>query len=234
MELRCNNMRLLSLFLLTITLTAADNTAWRPLFDGKSSDGWVEVTGKPFPPNSWTIEDGCLKTVVRPGGMQDIRTLEKYRSFDLEFDWKVLENGNSGVKYLIQHIDEWTNAQGRQARARGLEYQIADNKGPDAVEPQRSAASLYSAIAPSPKTDPAVGSFNHSRILLQGEHVEHWLNGVRVVSFDLSQPEARKVFVGLRKKGEDDSTPVQRETWISLQNHGTEAWFKNLKIRRLD
>jgi Domain of Unknown Function (DUF1080) len=233
-------MRLISLLWLAASstfiaaLSAADSPGWHSLFDGKTSDGWLEVTGKPFPPNSWTIEDGCLKTVVKPGGAQDIRTVEKYRSFDLEFDWKVLENGNSGVKYLIQHIDEWTNQQGRQARARGLEYQIADNKGPDAVEPQRSAASLYSAIAPSPKSDPPVGAFNHSRILVNGDHVEHWLNGVRVVSFELGQPEAQKVFVGLRKKGEDASTPVQRETWISLQNHGTEAWFKNIKIRRLE
>jgi len=231
MELRCNDMRLL-LVLLCLPLAAAD--AWRPLFDGQSTQGWVEVTGKPVPANSWTIEDGCLKTAVRPGGAQDIRTIESFRNFDLEFDWKVLANGNSGVKYLLQHIDEWNNAQGRQARARGLEYQLADNAGPDAVEPNRSTASLYSAIAPSPRAAPAVGAFNHARILVNGDHLEHWLNGVRVVSFDLTQPEAQKVFAGLRKKGEDASTPIQRETPISLQNHGTAAWFKNLKIRRLD
>jgi hypothetical protein len=218
-------------------LTAADNQlteqeraqGWRLLFDGKSSDGWVEVTGKPFSPNSWTIDDGCLKTLVRPGGSQDIRTVDSFRSFDLQFDWKVLENGNSGVKYLLQHIDEWNNKLGRQARARGLEYQLADNSGPDAVEPARSTGSLYSAIAPSPKTAPAVGAFNHSRIIVDGDRVEHWLNGVRVVTFDLSGPDAQKVFETLRAPN-----PVQRETPISLQNHGTEAWFKNLKIRHLN
>jgi hypothetical protein len=235
MELRSNKMAHLVLFLASGVLCfAADDRGWRPLFDGKSADGWVEVTGKPVPPNSWVVVDGCLKTVVSPGGAQDIRTVESFRSFDLEFDWKVLENGNSGVKYLLQHIDEWNNQLGRQARARGLEYQIADNAGPDAVEPIRSAGSLYSSIAPSPKTAPAVGSFNHSRILVQRDHVEHWLNGVRVVSFELTGPAAQKVFVGLRKKGEDGSTPIQRETPISLQNHGTEAWFKNLRIRRLE
>jgi len=224
----------LLLYLIVLPACAADGGGWQSLFDGKSSAGWVEVTGKPFPPNSWTIEDGCLKTVIRPGGAQDIRTVDSYRNFDLEFDWKVLENGNSGVKYLLQHIDEWNNNLGRQARARGLEYQIADNQGPDAVEPNRSAASLYSAIAPSPKTSPAVGAFHHSRILVHQDHVEHWLDGVRVVSFDLVDPDAQKIFAGLRKKDEDASTPIQRTTPISLQNHGTEAWFKNLKIRRLD
>jgi hypothetical protein len=222
-------MRLTILLLLVLSPLIAQS-----LFDGKTTNGWVEVTGKPFPQSSWKIEDGCLKTIVHEGGNQDIRTTESYRSFDLQFDWKVLENGNSGVKYLIQHIDEWTNAQGRQARARGLEYQLADNKGPDAVEPARSAASLYSAIAPKPPTSPAIGAFNHSRILVQGDHVEHWLNGARVVAFDLKGPEAQKVFAGLRKKGEDPSTPIQRETPISLQHHGTEAWFKNISIRRLD
>jgi hypothetical protein len=179
------------------------------------------------------VENGCLKTVVQPGGAQDIRTVEAYRSFDLEWDWKVLENGNSGIKYLVQHIDEWTNQLGRQARARGLEYQLADNRGPDAVDPIRSAGSLYSAIAPSPKSDPVVGEFNHSRIVVRGEHVEHWLNGARVVSFELSGIEAQKVFKTSRTK-EDASAPIARETPISLQNHGTEIWFKNLKIRRLE
>jgi hypothetical protein len=229
MELRYSDAaRTLAGAALAIRLFAAGND-WRPLFDGKSPEGWVEVTGKPFPPNSWTVEDACLKTVVRPGGAQDIRTVDSFRNFDLEFDWKVLENGNSGVKYLVQHIDEWNNKLGRQARARGLEYQLADNNGPDAVEPDRSTGSLYSAIAPSPKSTPAVGAFNHSRILVRGDHVEHWLNGVRLVSFELTGPEAQKVFGTLHAP-----TPIERETPISLQNHGTEAWFKNLKIRRLD
>jgi hypothetical protein len=227
--------------LLVSPLAGADNQlteqetlqGWRLLFDGRSSSGWVEVTGKPFPPNSWTVDDGCLKTLVRPGGAQDIRTVATYGSFDLQFDWKVLANGNSGVKYLVQHIDEWNNQLGRQARARGLEYQIADNAGSDAVEPSRSTASLYSAIAPSPKNAPAVGAFNHSRIIVNGDRVEHWLNGVRVVSFDVNGPEAQKLFLGLRQKDAPGS-PIQRVTLISLQNHGTEAWFKNLKIRRLD
>jgi hypothetical protein len=236
-------MRLLLLLCLSLPpAVAADNQltqaelaeGWRLLFDGKSSDGWLEVTGKPFSPNSWTVEDGCLKTLVRPGGAQDIRTLDRFRNFDLQFDWKVLKDGNSGVKYLLQHIDEWNNQLGRQARARGLEYQLADNAGPDAVEPVRSTASLYSAIAPSPATAPAVGAFNHSRIALRDDHVEHWLNGVRVVAFELTGPGAQKIFQGLRKKDEDPAAPIQRETPISLQNHGTEAWFKNLKIRRLD
>lgn len=231
-------MRPLLLLCLLLPLQAADNQltpqeraqGWRLLFDGHTTEGWVEVTGKAMQPTSWTIDNGCLKTVVTPGGAQDIRTLDSFHDFDLEFDWKVLENGNSGVKYLIQKIDEWNNAKGRQARARGFEYQLADNRGPDAVDPARSTASLYSAIAPSPATRPAVGSFNHSRILVEGDHVEHWLNGVRVVSFDLSSPEAQKI-VAINRAKDDAAKPMKRDTPISLQNHGTECWFKNLRIR---
>src|SRR5271156_3571457 len=106
---------------------------WRLLFDGKTTAGWEEITGKPFPANCWTVEDGSLKALVRADGFQDIRTLESFRSFDLQFDWKVLKAGNSGIKYLIQKVDEWTNAAGRQARARGLEYQLADDADPDAA-----------------------------------------------------------------------------------------------------
>lgn len=94
---------------------------WRLLFDGKSTAGWEEITGKQFPTDCWIIEDSSLKVVVRSGGFQDIRTRGSFGSFDLQFDWKVLKEGNSGVKYLIQRVDEWTNAAGRQARARGLE-----------------------------------------------------------------------------------------------------------------
>jgi hypothetical protein len=204
------------------------------LFDGRATDGWVEVTGKPISPTSWTIDDGCLRTVITRGaGAQDIRTTTVYHNFDFEFDWKVLANGNSGVKYLIQRIDEWTNQLGRQARARGLEYQIADNNGPDAVEAIRSAASLYSAIPPQPPTNPAIGQFHHGRIVVKDDHVEHWLDGVRVVSFDLNQPEVKKVIADNRKKEEQSKAPL-RDTAISLQNHGTLCWFKNLKIRRLE
>lgn len=140
--------------------------------------------------NCWTIEDGCLKALVRLDGFQDIRTVDTFRSFDLRFDWKLLERGNSGVKYKIQKVDEFVNAQGRQARARGLEYQLADDKDPDAAsDPRRVAASLYSVIAPSPKVPPRIGVFNESRIVVTGRHVEHWLNGQRVVSFETDAPE---------------------------------------------
>jgi hypothetical protein len=198
------------------TLTAVERAeGWRLLFDGKTTAGWEEITGKPFPTNCWTVKDSSLKALVRTDGFQDIRTVEEFTSFDLQFDWKLLPKGNSGVKYLIERVDEWTNAAGRQARARGYEYQLADDANPDAAsDPRRVAASLYSLIAPSPRVPPRIAEFNHSRIVVRGAHIEHWLNGMKVVDFDAG---ARKV----------------ARSPISLQNHSSETWFRNIKIRML-
>jgi hypothetical protein len=206
------------------TLTASEQAAgWRLLFDGRTTEGWLEITGKPFPANCWTIEDQSLKALVRRDGFQDIRTTGEFESFELEFDWKILKDGNSGVKYLIQKVDEWTNAAGRQARARGLEYQLADDTNDDAAsDPRRLAGSLYSVIAPVPRLHPRIGEFNHSRLVVDGEHVEHWLNGVKVVEFETTAPEVKKLLTAGRRRGP-----------ISLQNHSSETWFRNLKIRAL-
>jgi hypothetical protein len=207
---------------------------WRLLFDGSTSQGWQEITGKPFPTHSWTIEDGCLKTLVRQDGFQDIRTVDTFRSFDLEFDWKLLRDGNSGVKYLVQRADEWVNQEGRQARARGLEYQLADDHNSDAAsDPSRVTASLYSVFAPSPRIAFAIGAFNHSRILVHGDHVQHWLNGTKVLEFEIPQPEVNRLLLSMRPPA-GPNAPIRRESPISLQNHSSPTWFRNIKIRPLD
>jgi hypothetical protein len=221
-------MRLAILPIVVLACRAADLNAlsdaerrdgWRLLFDGKTTTGWVEVTGKPFPAHCWTVDNGALKAIVRTDGFQDIRTIDKFASFDLQFEWKILAQGNSGVKYFVQKVDEWTNAAGRQARARGLEYQIADDGNPDAAsDPRHVAGSLYSQIAPSPRVAPRIGEYNQSRIVVRGSRVEHWLNGVKVVEFDAAAlTPAIKIEAGP----------------ISLQNHSSQTWFRNIKIRPL-
>jgi len=209
-------------------LTDAERRAgWRLLFDGATSAGWEEITGKPFPTNCWTVEDGALKALPRTGGFQDIRTAASFRSFELEFDWKIPPGGNSGVKYLIQKVDEWKNAAGRQARARGLEYQLADAANEDVGrDPTRVTASLYSLIAPAPAAALRIGAYNHSRLVVRGTHVEHWLNGVKVVEFDTGRPEVQKLLRTYLPQG-----ALTAESPISLQNHGTEAWFRSIKLR---
>jgi hypothetical protein len=229
--------RLLAGALLIAMPVLAQEGKWQSLFDGVSSKGWVEVTGKPFPAQSWKIEDGCLKSLVKGDGFQDIRTVEKYRSFELEFEWKIAKDGNSGVKYLIQKVDEWTNKEGRQARARGLEYQLVDRDSADAKDPTRYSASLYSVLAAPEalreKLKEKIGGFNQSRLIVNGDHVEHWLNGVKAVSFSLDEPKVQAALRNLMGKNAAPDAPIARESWISLQNHSSEVWFRNLRIRRL-
>ncbi len=197
---------------------------WRTLFDGKTANGWIEITGKPFPAKCWTIENGCLKAVPRDDGFQDIRTVETFRSFELEWDWMMGATGNSGVKYLIQKVDEWNNRQGRQARARGLEYQLAGEENPDAASsPARVAGAVYAIFAPEPKVPVKRGGFNHSRLVVDGARVEHWLNGTKVAEFRLDAAEVQKRFPGM----------APEESPVSLQNHQSEVWFRNIRIRVL-
>lgn len=210
-------------------LTAEERAAgWQLLFDGASTEGWLDVTGRPFPTGSWTLEDGCLKAFPGSAGNQDIRTTGAYGSFEFQFSWKILKGGNSGVKYLVQNTDRWTNTQGLQARARGPEYQLVDDQSPDASDPTRVTGSLYSVLAPSTHPAKPPGEWNQGRLVVHGETVEHWLNGERVLSYSLRQPE---VIALLRqhRKGPD----VVRASPICLQNHGTPVWFRDLKIRVL-
>ena len=214
-------------------LTAGESSAgWKLLFDGSTTAGWTEVTGLPFPA-SWKIEDGCLKAIPNPQDMQDIRTVDKFKSFDLQFEWKLAKAGNSGVKYLVQKTDRWQrrNESGWQARARGLEYQIADdNNNEDALSAKtRVTASLYSYLAPSKRTQLDLNAFHKSRILRNGNHVVHWLDGEKVLEFELTDPIVRMALRSIDKT----EGPVF-ESFISLQNHNSDVWFRGIKIRRLD
>jgi hypothetical protein len=210
------------------TLTSSEKAAgWVLLFDGKSPAGWQEVTGLPFPTDSWRVEDGCLRAWNPGHGFQDIRTEVSPRSYEFQFDWKLVAGGNSGVKYLVQKTDRWTNAEGLQARARGLEYQLFDDAA-DLSDPRKLCGALYDAIAPSEAAARPVGAFNHSLLVVRGTHVEHWLNGRKVVEFETTSPLVR----GVLEKLAAGKTAVA-ESFISLQNHGTPAWFRNLKLRAI-
>ena len=208
------------------------SAGWKLLFDGVTTAGWIEVTGLSFPA-SWKIEDGCLKAIPNPQDMQDIRTAGKFKSFDLQFEWKLAKGGNSGVKYLVQKTDRWQrrNESGWQARARGFEYQIADdNNNEDALSAKtRVTASLYSYLAPARRTQLDMNVFHNSRILRNGNHVEHWLDGEKVLQFELTDPIVQTALRSINK-----SAPPDFESFISLQNHNSDVWFRNIKIRLLD
>ena len=243
-------------------LTPAEKAAgWKLLFDGKTYDNWVDPTAKRPPGDSFVIEDGCLKAVPHPAITEDLFSADEYRDFELVWDWKISPRGNSGLKYRIQkHVfivsgrfpkfEDSVNASlehprsDRPARGQdyviGFEYQITDNTAnSDAIHngPKHQSAALYDIFAASRDVARPVGEFNHSRLVVQGDHVEHWLNGVKVVDASLKDPAVAESMA--RRWGKD--SPVYdllvnqpRESCpISLQNHGDAAWFKNIKIRVL-
>ena len=198
------------------------------LFDGVSIKGWCAVGGGEFPSRSWSVEDGCLKALGSKPAFQDIRTVEMFEDFALEFEWKITPDGNSGVKYLIYREDVWKPAGSSEfhARGRGFEYQIAD--GTSARKELEAAGGLYEFQAPLQFNARPAGEFNEARIVRRGTAIEHWLNGVRVVAIRLDTPEIME-----RMRSRKVPTDLPRRTPIVLQNHGSEAWFRRVKIRSL-
>jgi len=214
------------------TLTSKEKAAgWKLLFDGKTTKGWRSFKSSPFPAEHWVAKDGALECV---GGKKvtDIVTDEEFDSFEFAWDWKMSEKGNSGVKYLV---DEAMSQKGNDGI--GFEYQLLDDdKHPDAKKGKdgdRTAGSLYDLIpaAKDKKLNP-VGEWNESRLVVDGNHVEHWLNGVKVVSFERFSPEMKALIAGSKYK----DIPGFGETkkgHLLLQDHGNKIDFRNLKIRAL-
>jgi len=213
-------LRVAGAVLLVTQFSAAQDQPWRSLFDGSTSKGWLEMTGKSFPTQSWTIDDGCLKALPRTEGFEDIRTVETFTSFELQFEWKLSKLGKSGVKYLIQ------------AQGRGLKYPLVDLYVPGDIDPTHITGALYSILAPT-GANWKLGVFNESRLIVRGDHVEHWLNGVRVLSFETTDPPVQTVLKGMLPKDSGAETPLVRASPISFESRGPEVWFRNIKIRSL-
>ena len=218
--------------ILLLSSSLAQAADWITLFDGKSSEVWREVTGKPFP-STWTVEKGVLRTLNPPGGLQDICTIEEFTHFELTLDWKLEPDGNSGVKYLVQKRDEWNNANGRQARARGPEFQLAGPLEPDGrSNPKRALGSLYSVLAPTAVPGPAsaTDAFQSLKLVVRADHVEHWLNGVQVLSYELQSPAVQAI---LQQHAGAPNALIKMTSPVCLQNHGSPAWFRNIRLRPL-
>ena len=208
-------LRVVGAMFLVIQLAGAEDQGWHPLFDGSTPNGWVEATGKPFPAGSWTIEDNCLKAKPHSDGFHDIRTVTSFTSFELQFEWKLSKLGDAGVKYLMQDQD-------RGPAVATLE----DINSPGIGDPTHLTGGLYAIFAPS-GANWRIGVFNESRVIVHGSQVEHWLNGVRVLSFETTNPAVQTFLQGTPQK------PLIVESPISLQSRSAETWFRNIKIRML-
>ena len=205
----------------------AAEEGFTPLFDGKTSAGWRSVSSPEFPKTGWTIEDGVITVLGKKGG--DVVTTKKYASFDLRFEFKVTDGANSGVKYFIQP---------EKTKNVGYEYQVLDDlKHPDAhlgVGGNHSLASLYDLIpARADKKPKPVGEWNEGRIVVNGDHIEHWLNGEKVVECDRATPEFKAHFEASKFK-KDTGFCTRKDGCILLQDHGNVVSFRNIRIKELN
>ena len=204
------------------SLTDAEKQAgWKLLFDGKTTTGWRKLGGGEFPKDQWGVENGCLRKLPGKGG--DLVCDQPFENFELSFEWLVPKpNGNSGIKYRVQE------KQGNSF-AYGPEYQLmADGDASD----KNATGSLYDVLPPKGKKLKGPGEFNESRIVVQGDHVEHWLNGVKVVEYTVGS-EAFNAGIAKSKFKNDPKFARAARGYIALQDHGDEIWFRNIKAREL-
>jgi hypothetical protein len=203
------------------TLTAKEvKEGWRLLWDGKTMNGWRSF-GKEAPPSEgWVIEKGTLKKVANVRG-GDIITLEKFTDFDLTWEWKLPARANNGLKYFI--IEDRGPI--------GHEYQMIDDS--TVKNTLDSTASFYLVVAPSPKKPlKPTGQWNSSRVLVQGNHVEHWLNGMKVLEYECGAP-AILAQVAKTKFKNVPNFGKKITGHILLTDHVDECSYRNIKIRKM-
>ena len=224
--------------LLLSLLQSSPAAEWRLLFDGRTLAGWRGLGSDTVPTAHWAVVDGAIKKIAsgsvprladgRPLAGGDLMTVDSFADFELSFEWRVTPGANSGVKY---NVSEAMSVDPPHS-ALGFEYQILDDdRHEDGQLPSHRASALYDLIAPSATPRP-VGQWNSSRILFRGNHGEHWLNGAKVVEFDLGTARMDSLLAASKYRtiprfGE------RRRGHIVLQDHGDEVYYRNIKVRPL-
>lgn len=203
------------------TLTAEERAAgWALLFDGRTMAGWRGYKQERAPAG-WSVVDGAL---TRIGGGGDIVTTEQFGNFELALDWKVAPRGNSGIFYRATEDVE-------RIYHSAPEYQILDDtRHPDGRNALTSAGSLYGLYAPRPEAVKPAGEWNQTRVVARGPRVEHWLNGVKVVEYDLTSEEFARRLAG-SKFTEWPQFARAMSGHIGLQDHGDWVAYRNVRIR---
>jgi hypothetical protein len=218
------------------TITAREKQdGWKLLWDGKTTAGWRAAKLTTFPDKGWTVRDGML-TVAETGGGEaaaggDIVTMDEYANFELIVEFNITKGANGGIKYFVD-----TELNKGKGSSIGCEYQILD----DAVHPDaklgmngnRKLAGLYDLIPPANIRFNGVGEWNRARIIVQGAHVEHWLNGFKTVAYE----RATQMWRALVDHSKYTVWPAFGEApkgHILLQDHGNTLMFRSIKIREL-
>ncbi|MES2733069.1 MAG: DUF1080 domain-containing protein [Bacteroidota bacterium] len=223
------------------TLTAQEKKeGWQLLFDGKTTKGWRGAYKTTFPDSGWVVKDGIL-SVVSSGGKEsrhggDIVTEGEYDDFELTADFRLTEGANSGIKYFV--VEQQPKPAGS---AFGLEFQVLDDdKHPDAKlgkNGNRTIGSLYDLIPAKDKKVNPIGQWNHARIVSRGKHVEHWLNGKKVLEYERGSQEFRQLVAGSKYAAPEYNNNGRfgeaSKGRLLLQDHGDAVSYKNIKVRKL-
>ncbi|MEP6927951.1 MAG: DUF1080 domain-containing protein [Ginsengibacter sp.] len=204
------------------------NEGYTLLFDGKTINGWRTYQNKKN--DSWAVDNGalhCKGSTANYGSISaDLMTTKQYENFDLSVDYKISLKGNSGILYMV--TEEYPSS-----HLSGPEYQIIDDKNfPEKLEDWQHTAANY-AMDPAPAAAPnPAGEWNNARIVVNKGHVEHWLNGKKVVEYELYSDDWKKKKLAGKWK-DAPGYGMSKKGYITFQDHGSESWFKNIKIKEL-
>jgi hypothetical protein len=198
---------------------------WKLLFNGTSFDGWRGFRQTGIPAAGWKVENGLLKTIAGVKGA-DLITVEKFNDFELSWEWNISAAGNNGIKYFVTE---------ERPGAPGHEYQMIDDAANEEGKngPKRATAAFYDVLGPADDRPlKPSGEWNRSRVQVQGNHVEHWLNAKKVLEYELGSDRVRAGLAESKfKKYPDFGAKIQGH--IMLTYHNDECWFRNIKIREL-
>jgi hypothetical protein len=210
---------------------AQKSEGWKLLFDGQTMNGWKIFKDRKN--NTWEVKDGTLhcKAIneqVKGDGDErsDLMTTDEFQNFELAFDWKISPKGNSGVMFRVTEEFE-------QPYYSGPEYQVIDDVGymPKPTDKQLTGANYDMNVTES-KTLKPVGEWNSSKIVVNGTHVEHWLNDQKIVDYELSSDDWKTRKANSKWK-DAAGYGIAPKGHIDLQDHGCEVWFKNIMIKTL-
>ena len=204
------------------------NDGWQLLFDGSTMNGWRTYRNKTS--NSWEVTNGEIhckgSETDKSDKRADLISTGQYENFELSLDWKISKGGNSGIMY---HVTEAYEAPYES----GPEYQLLDDVGfSDKLEEWQKTGADYAMYTASSRPIKPVGEYNNTKIIFNNGHVEHWLNGVKVLEFEAWSAD----WNDRKNKGKWKDYPgygMAKTGFICLQDHGSEAWFRNIKIKKL-